>query len=375
MPAPPIPTTCRRRPLQGRSSLTAAHLGTGPQPPVPRHVEDGRAHLHDLQRGAADRALRARRDHRRGRARARRVAARRLSPAPRRPPRAARLRPRGPRGPGERRRGRTPSPPGARGRPAARRPRAQPAGVELGVGHHDRGAAVRHPARVVGLVVGGGVRVGDEDRRAAVRRRPRRSSRRSGRRRGRSRRAPARRAGRSRAGRSAGAGRRAARAARRGRARRWRAGRGTGRPASPSTAASLIERAPSEPPKTSTSGSSAPTPKRARAAGAVGRGRRHGAAGDPVARAVAPLDREGQADAPREGRQQAVGQAEVAVGLGQDERAPARATAASADRAGHVPAAAQHRAGPTSRRIRAGVPTAPAARATRARRLERVACG
>ncbi len=77
-------------------------------------------------------------------------------------------------------------------------------------------------------------------------------------------------------------------------------------------------------------------------AGAVGLRRRHRAAGDPVARAGAPLEREGQADAPREGRQQAVGEAEVAVGLGQDERHPGR-DGGRADRPGHVPPAAQHR--------------------------------
>ena len=53
--------------------------------------------------------------------------------------------------------------------------------------------------------------------------------------------------------------------------------------------------------------------------GAVVDGRRDGAAGDEVAVAVAAGDREGEADAAGARREQAVGEAEVGVGLGQDD--------------------------------------------------------
>ena len=43
------------------------------------------------------------------------------------------------------------------------------------------------------------------------------------------------------------------------------------------------------------------------------------APGDDVAAALAPVDREGEADPPRAGREQPVGEAEVAVGLGQHQ--------------------------------------------------------
>ena len=45
---------------------------------------------------------------------------------------------------------------------------AQPLGRERGVGDHGRRAALLHPARVGGLVVGGGVRIRDQHRRQAV---------------------------------------------------------------------------------------------------------------------------------------------------------------------------------------------------------------
>ena len=55
---------------------------------------------------------------------------------------------------------------------------------------------------------------------------------------------------------------------------------------------------------------------------AIGRehGRRHRPAGDQVALALATLDREGEADAPGAAGEQPVGEAEVAVGLGQHQR-------------------------------------------------------
>jgi hypothetical protein len=78
--------------------------------------------------------------------------------------------------------------------------------------------------------------------------------------------------------------------------------------------------------------------------GAVGDRRRHRAAGEQVAVAVAALDREREADPARAGRQQAVGQTEVRVGLGEDERGAAQHRR-EADRAGDVAAAAEHGVG------------------------------
>ena len=144
----------------------------------------------------------------------------------------------------------------------------QPLGRQLVVGHDDRRAGVRHPARVGGLVVGGGVRVGHEDRRHAVRGdlEDRAAGAGDGQVGGGQRVAERRDVGRAGRSRRA-AGSPSARAQRLvvalpGR----RAGRGRARPRSAATAASLIDRAPSEPPKTSTQVSSSATPKRARAA-------------------------------------------------------------------------------------------------------------
>ena len=67
-------------------------------------------------------------------------------------------------------------------------------------------------------------------------------------------------------------------------------------------------------------------------------------AGDQVALALAALDREGEADPARPARQQPVGEAEVAVGLGQDQREP-EPERGQAHRAGDVAAAAHHRVG------------------------------
>ena len=79
--------------------------------------------------------------------------------------------------------------------------------------------------------------------------------------------------------------------------------------------------------------------------GAVGRRRRHRAAGDEVALAVAALDRERQADAPRAPREQPVGEPEVAVGLAEHER-DAAARRGEPDGPGDVAAAAEDRGGP-----------------------------
>ena len=64
-----------------------------------------------------------------------------------------------------------------------------------------------------------------------------------------------------------------------------------------------------------------------------------------VAAAVAPGDREGEADAPGEAGEQAVRQAQMAVGLGQHERDAPRHRRRP-HRAGDVPAAAHHDVGP-----------------------------
>ena len=69
---------------------------------------------------------------------------------------------------GGRRRGRPSTcPPCAAARRAARRPRARAVGVQLVVGDDDSRSGLLHVPRVEGLVVGGGVRIGNEDRRQA----------------------------------------------------------------------------------------------------------------------------------------------------------------------------------------------------------------
>ena len=77
---------------------------------------------------------------------------------------------------------------------------------------------------------------------------------------------------------------------------------------------------------------------------AIGRGRRDGAPGDAVARRLAPLEREGEAHAPRERRQHPVGEPEMRVGLGEDERDAAHHRG-EPDGAGDVAAGAEHRRG------------------------------
>ena len=85
-------------------------------------------------------------------------------------PRAARRRSRGRRRGGRGRRRRPPSRPGAGGRRAARRPRwRRRSAVSSASRITTRRAAVGHPARVRGLVVGGGGRIRDQDRRSAMR--------------------------------------------------------------------------------------------------------------------------------------------------------------------------------------------------------------
>ena len=165
-----------------------------------------------------------------------------------------------------------------------------------------------------------------------------------------------------------------ARSGRRSRAGRRRAARGRARRRTPATAASLIERAPSEPPKTSTQRSSAPMPERGAGRLALGVARRHRAAGDEVALAVAAGDREREADAPRARREQPVAEAQVRVGLGQHER-DAPQHRGEPDRPGDVAAAAEHRVGAA-----VGAGCAPAARSASAALpaarsgLQRVAC-
>ena len=219
---------------------------------------------------------------------------------------------------------------------------------------HGRRARVRHPGGVGALVVGGRVRVGDEDRRPAgggdLEDRAARSGRGPGRRRRGSRRGRARtraacsgrRAGRRRAARAAPRSRGGRRGGRRG-------SRDRSRSANAATAHSLIERAPWLPPMTSRQRSPAAMPKRVAGAAAVGleHRRRHRPPGDQVAVALAARDREGEADPPGAPGEQAVGEAEVAVGLGQDQR-----RAAGAARPGR-PGRRRSRRRPSPRRRRA----------------------
>ena len=91
--------------------------------------------------------------------------------------------------------------------------------------------------------------------------------------------------------------------------------------------------------------SSGPMPSSARA---PARSVTVGGTGRPVTQvavAVAPFEREGEADAVRAAGQRAVGQAEVRVRLGEHERDPLERRR-EADGAGDVPAAAQDRVGP-----------------------------
>ena len=158
----------------------------------------------------------------------------------------------------------------APGRRAAQRPpRRSRSGVSSSSRDHDRGAALGQPARVLGLMVRGRVRIGDQDRGAA--RRGDLEHRAAG-------------AGEHQVGGRehlaevglvldqgvalGGAGALEPLAERRvvapsGDVEHPEAGPG---PRSPSSAASLIERAPRLPPKTSRQRSSAPMPKRERAA-------------------------------------------------------------------------------------------------------------
>ncbi len=96
---------------------------------------------------------------------------------------------------------------------------------------------------------------------------------------------------------------------------------------------------------------------------AIGAGdrRRHRAAGDEVAARVASGDRKGEADAPGPRREQAVGESEVAVGLGEDERQP-HAGSRYPGRRSDVAAAAHHRIGTAG-------PEEPAGAADAGRRL------
>ena len=92
--------------------------------------------------------------------------------------------------------------------------------------------------------------------------------------------------------------------------------------------------------------------------------RRDGPARDAVARPVAAGQREGEADAAGARREEAVGEAEVRVGLRQDERDPP-GDGRQPDRAGDVAAAAEHGVGPAPAAGSApAAPTAPAALAT-----------
>ena len=90
-----------------------------------------------------------------------------------------------------------------------------------------------------------------------------------------------------------------------------------------------------------------PEPRARRAA--VGRQHRggHRPPGDQVALPLAPRDREGEADPPRAPGQQAVGEAEVAVGLGQDQR-DAGEDRGQPRRPGDEAAAAHHDVGPAA---------------------------
>ena len=93
------------------------------------------------------------------------------------------------------------------------------------------------------------------------------------------------------------------------------------RSAKASIAARLIERAPWLPPMTKRQRASAAIPNRRARRVAIGpeHGGGHRPPGHQVALPLTARDREGEADPPRAARQQPVGKAEVAVGLGEDE--------------------------------------------------------
>ena len=118
-----------------------------------------------------------------------------------------------------------------------------------------------------------------------------------------------------------------------------------------SKAARLIERAPRLPPTTVTQSAGSGIPKRRRATVAIrlDHGARDGPPGDHVRPAVPARDREGEADAPGAAGEQPVGEAQVAVGLGQDQR-QAHPHGRQPRRARHVPAATH------ARRRRAAAP-------------------
>ena len=176
-----------------------------------------------------------------------------------------------------------------------------------------------------------GVRVGNEDRRAARRRSPRRSSRPSGPAPGRRRRGSRRGRARRRAGCSARGA--APRLEPRSQLARSRAGpaRWTTWKSRPVALGEGLDRA-----HVDRAGALAAAhhqqadgrrrrcrsaPRGLRAVG-LQHGRRHRPPGHQVAVALPPRDREGEADPPGPPGEQAVGEPEVAVGLGQDQRRP-----------------------------------------------------
>ena len=243
----------------------------------------------------------------------------------------------------------------------------QPLRRELGVGQHGGGARALHPARVRLLVVAGRVRIRDQDRGQAVL--------------GELEHRPAGARDRQVGRRQRGAERHhvvaqdVMRAGRRERGevppsrhvqdpvRRVREGAHGG----------LVDRPRAERAAEHEHGGLAlleaePGPR----AGAVGDGRRDRAAGHQVALSAAALDREGQADAARAGGEQAVGQAEVGVGLGEHERGPAQ-DGREAHRPGGVAAAAHDRVGAVAAQEPAGGEQGGARLGDSADGLERVA--
>ena len=244
---------------------------------------------------------------------------------------------------------------------------ARSPGRERGVGDHRRGATLLHPARVRGLVVGGGVRIRDEDRREPVlgelEDRPARPG--DGEVGGREREAEGDevvaqvvvRAGGGEVGEVAPAGDvedAVGRVGERGDGGVVDAARAER--AAEDEHAALLRADPELLPRT----------------GAVGDARRDRAAGDAVAVAGAAREREGEADARGAGREQAIAQPEVRVGLGEDERDPQRQRR-GADRAGDVAAAPQHRVRAAAPEDRAGVLQRQRGLRDRAGRLQRVA--
>ena len=202
-----------------------------------------------------------------------------------------------------------------RGRRAARRPRPRSrCGRELRVGQDRRGAGLGHPARVGGLVVGGRVRIRDQDRRQAVLGELEHRAAGAGDREvGGDERLPERRdvfaqvvvrAGRSQLG----------EVARTGHVEDVVVGVGE------RLDRRQVDRARAE---RAAEDQHAGRLRRDAELGAGGRAvvdrRRDGAAGDEVAVAVAAGDREGEADAAGARREQAVGEAEVGVGLGEHD--------------------------------------------------------